>query len=72
MTREEAIAILQHLDVVEHYANGGDVEWRIGDEWYRSSRMNLCCLKTGNYRIKPNAPKPRYRLWNNGHMEKVQ
>lgn len=60
MTREQAKAIMDHLDIVRHYANGGDLEWRIHSKWGETSTMNLCCLHTGNYRIK--RTKPHYKL----------
>lgn len=70
MTRDEAKAVLDNLDIVRHYASGGDLEWRIHDAWHHSSRLTLCCLHTGNYRAIKGRKKPRFKLQLDGVIGK--
>lgn len=62
MTREQARAILAHLDLIRHYAEGGDVGHRMhnhrGEFLYTSPARGICLgnLRTDstNYvRVKP-------------------
>ena len=51
MTREKAVEL---LPIIEHFANGGDVQYEDGDDsnlWYDISCPSWCDFIT--YRIKP-------------------
>ena len=66
MTREQAQAILENIDIIRHYANGGDIGFRAHN--YKgeylgirvSNKINLCNLHPGGTGLV--MLKPRLRV----------
>lgn len=73
MTRHQAQMILDNIEVIRHFAAGGDVEFAqhrydgvfIGWKECRGEQITINCLP--NYRIK----KPRVRVVNGTRFERV-
>lgn len=66
MTREQAQAILENIDIIRHYANGGDIGFRLHNykgEYlgiHVSNKINLCNLRPGVTNLV--MLKPRLRV----------